>query len=282
MKPNQIITEDFIKRLESSEIPPWKKPWKIIGHQNLYTRTKYRGYNRLITSMSPYTCPYWATFNAISSHGGSVKEGEHGTIVTFYKRVESTLKEDDTVDAYWLLRYYRIFNLEQTEGIEIPHPEEITPPARIDTIDKEMKTYAKREGLNVVERVSERAYYSPIEDTVVVPSITQYSDSGEFYSTYFHELIHSTGHWDRLGRFSKTEVNTFGSDPYAKEELVAELGSAFLRGYYGILEESKVNSAAYLKAWIERLRKDNNLIIHAASAAQKAYDLYLGLKEEVE
>lgn len=254
----------------------------MIGHQNLYTGTKYRGYNRLVTSISPYACPYWATFNAISSHGGSVKEGEHGTIVTFYKRVESAPKEDGIEDVYWLLRYYRVFNLEQTEGIEIPQLEETTPPARVDRIDKEMKDYADREGLKVIERVSDRAYYSPREDMVVVPAISQYNESEEFYSTYFHELIHSTGHWNRLGRFSETESNTFGSDPYSKEELVAELGSAFLRGYYGILEESKENSAAYLEAWIGRLRKDNNLIIHAASAAQKAYDLYLGLKEETE
>lgn len=275
MKPNEIITQEFLKVLESEKVLPWRKPWKLFGHQNLFTGTHYRGFNRLMTSISPFSTPYWGTFNQISKAGGSIKEGSHGTIVCYYNRVDKTDEAGEIENSYWLLKYYRVFNLEQTEGIEIPKME-LYPTTKKEDIDKDIESYIARTKLTVKEKISDRAYYSPSEDVLVEPMIGQFSSVEEFYSTYFHELIHSTGHWDRLCRFKKNDINPFGSSPYAKEELIAELGSAFLRGFYGILAESQDNSAAYLHGWIEAIKGDSNLIISAAGAAQKAYDYFFG------
>lgn len=278
MKPNEIITQEFLKVLESGKEIPWRKPWKLFGHQNLFSGTHYRGFNRLMTSISPFSTPYWGTFKQISTAGGSVKEGEHGTIVCYYNKIDKKDDEGEIEDSYWLLKYYRIFNLEQTEGIEIPKIE-LYPTVKNEVIDKDIREYATRTKLEIREKLSDRAYYSPSNDDVVVPAIGQFTKMEEFYSTYLHEIIHSTGHWDRLGRFQKGDINIFGSDSYGKEELVAELGSAFLRGYYGILIDSQENSAGYLQGWIKAIQGDNNLIIHAAGAAQKAYDYFFGGKE---
>ena len=278
MKPNEIITQEFLKVLETEKVLPWKKPWKLFGHQNLFSKTHYRGFNRLITSISPFSTPYWGTFRQISNAGGSVKEGEHGTIVCYYNRIDKKDKDGEIEDSYWLLKYYRIFNLEQTEGIEIPKIE-LYPTSKNEDIDRDIAAYAVRAKLVINEKLSDRAYYSPHEDSITVPAVGQFTEMGEFYSTYFHELIHSTGHWDRLARFQKTDINIFGSDSYGKEELVAELGSAFLRGYYGILLDSQENSAGYIQGWIKAIKGDASLIIHAAGAAQKAYDYYFGGNE---
>jgi antirestriction protein ArdC len=109
-----------------------------------------------------------------------------------------------------------------------------------------------------------------------MPSIGLFRSSEEYYSTFFHELTHSTGHKSRLGRDGFESVQSFGSESYSKEELVAEVGAAMLCGVTGIENRTLGNSAAYLKTWIERLKSDSRLIVTAASAAQKAADYILG------
>src|ERR1039457_2340718 len=126
----------------------------------------------------------------------------------------------------------------------------------------------------VIKHGMTRAYYSPHEDCVGLPARERFERTEDYYSTVFHELIHSTGHEKRLKRF--TEAAGYGSNPYCKEELIAEMGAAFLCGLAEIGERTIDNSAAYLKGWLEQLRHDKTLIVQAAAQAQKAADFILG------
>ena len=123
---------------------------------------------------------------------------------------------------------------------------------------------------------SSAAWYRPSNDTVGMPARGLFSSAEEYYSTLFHELTHSTGHASRIGREGIEILNTFGSESYSKEELVAEMGAAMLCGVTGIAPATIENSAAYLKTWIERLKSDSRLLVSAASAAQKAADYIRG------
>jgi antirestriction protein ArdC len=126
------------------------------------------------------------------------------------------------------------------------------------------------------------AYYSPSSDTVGMPERKRFDTQDAYHATLFHELVHSTGHQKRLKRQSIVERNGFGSDPYCKEELIAELGSAFLCGHAGIVERTIDNSAAYLEGWLNQLKEDKTLIVYAAAQAQKAADFILGRMQESE
>jgi antirestriction protein ArdC len=123
------------------------------------------------------------------------------------------------------------------------------------------------------------AYYSPKEDCVGLPPRERFERTEGYYATVFHELVHSTGHEKRLKRSTLTEKSGFGSNPYCKEELIAEMGAAFLCGLAEIGERTIDNSAAYLKGWLEQLRNDKTLIVQAAAQAQKAADFILGRTE---
>ena len=126
----------------------------------------------------------------------------------------------------------------------------------------------------------DRACYLPNLDRVDMPKAESFRSGQEYYSVLFHELTHSTGHRDRLNRKGVSgtdgEWSAFGSSPYAKEELVAEMGSAFLCGQVGIVDRTLENSASYISSWLEKLRNDKKLVVHAASAAQRASDFILG------
>ena len=121
-----------------------------------------------------------------------------------------------------------------------------------------------------------RAFYSPGEDCVGLPVRERFERAEGYYATLFHELVHATGHESRLNRSSLTEKSGFGSNPYCKEELIAEMGAAFLCGQAEIAERTIENSAAYLHGWLEQLRSDKTLIVQAAAQAQKAADFILG------
>lgn len=121
-----------------------------------------------------------------------------------------------------------------------------------------------------------RAYYSPREDCVGLPVRERFERTEDYYSTVFHELVHSTGHEKRLNRSTLTEPAGFGSNPYCKEELIAEMGAVFLCGQAEIGARTIDNSAAYINGWLEQLRQDKMLIVQAAAQAQKAADFILG------
>lgn len=272
MNVYEIVTESIIKQLESG-VAPWRKPWRTEPPCNLISGKEYRGINPFLLAPQGYGSRYWLTFNQANKLGGHVRKGEHSSIVTFWNvGEEKTIRDaagNERKSRPFLLRYYRVFNVEQTEGIadKLGLGNSSRPPSleQCEAIVAGMPNPPKREQ-------SDRAWYRPANDTVGIPSRTAFNSTEEYYSTLFHELAHSTGHSSRVGREGIEQLNTFGSESYSKEELVAEMGAAMLCGITGIEPVTLSNSAAYLKSWIERLRGDSKLIISAASAAQKAAD----------
>jgi antirestriction protein ArdC len=269
----QIVTDTIIAQLESGVVP-WRKPWRTDVPMSLASLKPYRGLNVLMLATQGYASRYWLTFNQAARLGGHVKKGEKATLVTFWKIGEYEKKETGEKKDSFLLKYYRVFNLEQTEGIAeklgLDKPEARMPS--IETCERivaEMRQCPRFEDSNA-------AWYRPLTDTVGMPHKQKFESAESFYATLFHELAHSTGHPSRVGRDGIENVNSFASESYSKEELIAEMSSAFLCGVSGISPAVIGQSASYLQSWISRLKGDSRLLISAASAAQKASDFILG------
>ena len=274
----EIVTARILEQLERGVVP-WKKPWRAEFPCNLISGKPYRGVNVFLLASQGYGSRYWLTYQQTVKLGGHVKRGEHSTLVTFWHIGEERERTaaDGTVEKThpFLLRYYNVFNLEQTEGIDIPRVSSqarINPVEQCEAIAAGMPNSPKREQ-------SDRAWYRPANDTVGMPSRRLFNSAEEYYSTLFHELTHSTGHTSRIGREGIEQLNTFASESYSREELIAEMGAAMLCGISGIETKTLENSASYLQSWINRLRGDSRLLISAASAAQKAADYILGKQE---
>jgi len=288
MNVYEIITERILKELESGTIP-WHKPWKSeLGEEpaNLVSKKAYRGLNRFLLAHSPYERPYFCTYNQAQELGGQVRKGEKGTPIIFWKTGTYTKAQDDgseSEEKSFLLRYYTVFNVAQCEGLDKhlqPIPEEkknaIGSHEQAEFIASHYPSPP-----NIHYKSGDRAYYRPAHDLVVIPERYQFSSQAEFYSTLFHELTHSTGHASRLNRATLTDMVHFGSTNYSKEELVAEMGAAFLCGEAGIANEAALkNSASYIDGWRRKLKQDSKIVVHAAAQAQKAADWILGRKPE--
>jgi antirestriction protein ArdC len=269
----EIVTEQVIKQLESG-VAPWRKPWRTESPVNLISGKAYRGLNVFMLATQGYESRYWLTFNQANKLGGHVKKGEKSTLVVFWHvGEEKTIRKTDGTDRKskpFLLRYYNVFNLCQTDGIAERLGLGNASP-RVPSIEQCEAIVTGMPNRPAFEQ-SDRAWYRPSNDTVGMPARGLFNSAEEYYSTLFHELTHSTGHASRVGREGIENLNSFGSESYSKEELVAEMGAAMLCGVTGIEQATIQNSASYLKAWIERLRSDSKLLISAASQAQKACD----------
>src|SRR6202047_1222139 len=273
----EIVTEQVIKQLESG-VAPWRKPWRAELPVNLVSGKAYRGINPFLLGSQGYGSRYWLTFNQANKLGGHIRKGEKSSIVTFWNiGEEKTVRDADgntRKQKPFLLRYYRVFNIEQTEGIadKLGLGNATPRVASIEQCDAIVKGMPNAP----CTEQSDRAWYRPSTDTVGMPARGLFNSPGEYYSTLFHELTHSTGHASRVGREGIEQLNTFGSDSYSKEELVAEMGAAMLCGLAGIEHKTLSNSAAYLKSWIDVLKSDSRMVISAASQAQKAADYIQG------
>jgi antirestriction protein ArdC len=194
-------------------------------------------------------------------------------VVTFWNVGQERLNaKTGKVQKPFMLRYYRVFNLQQTEGINLPRAVfERNKRTEFEAIEC-AETLAENMPNAPVFEQSDAAYYAPKRDTVGMPARSLFHSPAEYHSTLFHELTHSTGHANRLHREAFDNPLQFGSESYSKEELIAEMGAAFLCGLCGIERETLSNSAAYLRTWIDRLRTDSKLVLSAASMAQKAAD----------
>ena len=281
----QVITDRIIGLLETGTIP-WQKPWQGGAGmpKNLISRKEYRGINTFLLHAMMYENPYWLTFNQAKGLGGHVKQGEKACPVVFWKWLDVEDSGSPTgKKRVPFLRYYSVFNLAQCEGIPIDKlpvidggKREHTPIAAAEQIVAAMP---KRPA---IENTWQRAFYSPGKDFVGMPAPETFRSAEDYYSVLFHELTHSTGHESRLNRKGVSGTNgewsPFGSQSYSQEELVAEMGAAFLCGQVGIVERTIDNSAAYIKSWLERLKDDRKLVIYAAAQAQKAADFILNVQ----
>jgi len=276
----QIITDRLISIMEQGIIP-WRKPWNSGcegGPLNLVSKRHYQGINCFLLGCSAFTSPYWLTFKQAQQLGGNVLKGEKGCPVIFWKVYE---KEDpqatDGKKLLPVLRYYTVFNVEQCEGITAPDSDTSTWYAH-DPIEAAENVILTMPNRPTVEIGGGRACYSPLLDLVRVPELFRYEQPEEYYSTFFHELAHATGHKSRLNREGVTGNHFFGDAVYSREELVAEMAAAFLCGHTGIVNATIQNSAAYIQSWTRTLKGDRKLAIIAAAQAQKAADYILGRK----
>lgn len=284
------ITSRIIDELDKGVVP-WRKTWKG-GHgpnsspKNFVSKKPYRGINYIMLSMAGYSSPYWLTFNQAKKCGGSVNKGEKGTVVVLWK--PWVKKEKVVVDGVeeivekkiLFLRDFVVFNIEQTSvKVDAPIPEE-AKTVDVDAAAQELvDTYAEREGITI-KYGYDHACYNPSTDEIEMPKAEQFEGKAEYHGTLFHEAAHSTGHERRLDRGVK---NFFGSEPYAKEELVAEITAAMLCRVAGVDTDAAFkNSVAYIQNWKKKLTDDKKLIVYAAAAAQKAVDLILKVDTEAE
>lgn len=272
----QLVTDRIIEELQKGNIP-WEKPWTGV-RSGAFNRISKKPYSLLNQMLLKHEGEY-ATFKQWSELGGKIRKGEKSEIVVFWKifeKEEINDKGEKEKVAIPLLRYINVFHISQVEGVEpLKQPfNEVTP---IEEADKIIIDYITREHITFEEKASDKAFYSPSRDCVVVPMKEQYKHINEYYSTTFHELTHSTGHPSRLDRLKTGAVAAFGSETYSKEELVAEIGSATILNTLGI-ETAKTfrNSAAYIQNWLHVLQNDNKFIVSAASKAEKAVAYILG------
>lgn len=273
MNVQQIVTDKIIESLKNNVIP-WKKPWICRTPQNI-RGTEYRGINYLLLSLSNYANPYWGTFNQISKEGGTIKAREKASLVTYWAMLDNKDDEDSKIP---FLRYYNIFNILQTTGMDkyLITSENKEQILEAETIIKNMnKAPVFENSLNVA------AYY-PSRDTISMPSESVFTTMEEYYFTLFHELIHSTAHAFRLNR--KFVEDDMKKNSYAFEELVAEIGANFLMVKIGKQSPSLFdNSLGYINGWLQKFQEHPKFILKASSYAQKAVDFILNTKtEEIE
>ena len=282
MNVYDVINSRVVELLEQGTIP-WKKPWNAQTNfpRNLISGKKYQGVNVFMLACSEFSSPYWMTFKQCQDKGGHVIKGSKSTPVIFWKWLDRkdapTEGDNSTNGKIPMLRFYSVFNIEQTEGITHPPAEETHNI--FDPITKAEEIIAAMPLKPDIRYGGGRAYYSPTLDYVQLSHQHTFDTIEHYYNTLFHELAHATGHGNRLARKGVTETSYFGSHEYSKEELVAEMGAAFLCGHAGI-DTTIENSAAYLQGWLKALKNDKTLLIHAAAAAQKASDYILNITHQ--
>jgi antirestriction protein ArdC len=268
------INQRIITLLTQGTVP-WQKPWKARTGlpRNLVSQKPYRGINVFLLLAMSYESPFWLTFRQALQLGGTVRKGEKSCPVVFWKQTTFEGKESDEPQKKRLLRFFHVFNVAQCDGLKTG-TELVEQP--FNGILKPNEIVAHMPHRPEIKHGMSRAFYSPVEDCVGLPVRERFERTESYYATLFHELVHATGHESRLNRVTLTEKAGFGSNPYCKEELIAEMGAAFLCGQAEIAERTIDNSVAYLKGWLEQLRSDKTLIVQAAAQAQKAADFILG------
>ena len=257
------VTDLILSKLHAGEIP-WRKSWISLAPKNLLSKNTYQGMNFILLSLSDFPSQYYLTFKQCKDKGGHILKGSTGTPVIFWKMVDN--RYDDGEIPF--LRQSTVFNLSQTSLFE-GQPEEA---GELQTAQELLNSLTH---IPQIKHNVSKAFYSPALDYISLPPLSQFGTESEYYSTLFHEIIHSTGHSKKLARF-----NTLGFEgkeelhAYSFEELVAELGSAFLCSMCGI-DNTIENSAAYIQGWSKRLKADDKMILRASTKAKNAVNYLL-------
>ena len=284
------VTDKIMGLLEQG-VAPWRQTWSSYGlARNYVTGRPYNGINKILMNNTVHPIPYFLSFKQVKALKGKVKKGAKGEMVlyfsVFYKDANNkTISEEEAkalkaagqeVKKRSTLRYFNVFNVADIEGIQFHIPEvQLKENEQIEKCESMIEQMPNRPEIRFIN--ANEAYYNSIEDYINMPDIKQFTNSTEYYVTLFHEIVHSTGHKDRLNRKGITEPNKFGSIPYSKEELIAEMGASFLSAEVGInYSEIVENNAAYLQGWLNKLKEDKRFIFRAAAKAQQATKYILG------
>jgi hypothetical protein len=251
-------------------IIPWRKPWKSAKPCNAKTGRQYNGINFFLLTSAGYEDTRWLTYKQLEEFGGKVKKGEKSRQVVFWQILRK--EQDGKQKSIPLLKCFNVFNVEQTEGVNWP----TAAVAPNQTAESVVELYVNKP---VIKHGGDRACYIPSRDEVCMPSKVSFTQIDNYYATLFHELVHSSGHKDRLNRKGITEAINFGDNTYSEEELIAEFGSAFLCNMSGI-DNTLEQSAAYLQSWMQTFKDNPNMIVSAASKAQKAVDYITGVTQQ--
>ena len=264
----QEVTDQIIKQLEAGAMP-WIKPWKAdsTADKNFISQKPYQGINRLILGLSSmvsgFDTPVWASFKQWQSLGVNVRKGEKGTKIVFFSPVTKECKVTGNLESYNLLKSYYVFNASQVDGVTIAAPNTENKP--FNSIHEADERIAKTGA--TIRHGGDSAFFAPSMDIIQMPNKSAFSDESSYYATIFHELTHWTGAESRLKReFGKR----FGNPEYAFEELVAEMGAAFLCQDYRI--QGELRHAGYIQHWLKACRNDATAIFKAAALAQKSAD----------
>ena len=264
----QSVTNRIIEQLEKGALP-WVKPWRAdsTADKNIGTQKPYQGINRLILGIegmvSGYDVPVWGTYKQWQALGANVRKGEKGTQIVFFSPVVKENKQTGETEAYNCLKAYWVFNAAQVDGIEIQAPNADNAP--FNAIDH-AEALLSASGA-VIGHGGDAAFYVPSADKIQLPHKSAFDSESSYYATAFHELTHWTGHESRCNRNLKGK---FGNSEYAFEELVAEMGAAFLCAENRI--QGELRHAGYIGHWLKCLRDDSKAVFKAAALAQKAVD----------
>lgn len=259
---NKVYDKVLSRIFESLErgVSPWSSDWSCSMPVSMSTGNVYSGINFLVLGMAGFNDPRWCTYKYAKGIGAQVRKGEKGTPCIYYKQLTVEDKNTGKDKRIPFLRCYTLFNASQCDGIACAK-EQDTLPSPQTMID----SYLKREGIGT--RYGDPAYI-PAIDTVSMPIVADFNRIESYYSTYFHELTHSTGAKNRLNRELSTDSKT---SKYGKEELTAELGAAFLCSKTGV-DGTIDRNAAYCQGWLKIIKEDPRILTSAASKASKAVE----------
>ncbi|HEX3862115.1 MAG TPA: zincin-like metallopeptidase domain-containing protein [Stellaceae bacterium] len=283
------ITNTIIAALETG-VRPWHKSWSNTGAVNpasISVRprrscgTPYKGINTIVlwceAQAKGYSNATWMTFQQAKEHGAHVRKGETATVVVYASKFVKTEKNDageDVDRTVPFLKSYCVFNVEQIEGL----PERFYNKAAVVASVVDAPAFERIEHVDAfvtntaiaVGHGGDRAFYSPAHDRVQMPSFHQFDSAASYYATLAHEIVHATKHEKRLNR--EFGQKRWGDESYAAEELVAELGAAFLCADLGISDQPRDDHASYIASWLKVLKNDKRAVFTAASHAQAAAD----------
>lgn len=279
----QTVTDAIVDAIEAGR-GAFRNRWIGAGNSNplRVTGEQYRGINSftlgLISWARGYQSPHWMTFKQALDLGGAVRKGEKSSPVVFYKQLEIERDggegEDGERETIRMARLYRVFNVDQIDGLpdrfRLAEPTETLPAKERNAA---AESVLRATGARIAEDGGNRAFYDIAADSVHLPAFDRFLSTDDYLATLAHELCHWTGAKHRLDR---PQLNRFGSPAYAEEELVAEIGAAFVCNSLGIAGEHVEDHAGYVESWLKALKNDKRHIFKAAAAAQAAADLVLG------
>lgn len=281
------VTSKIVAQLEQG-VRPWTKPWSVENTAGRITRPlrhnglPYRGINVLMlwgeAMEQGFTSPYWLTFKQSLEMKAHVRKGQHGSTVVYADRYKKTGTDDSGAEVEQdipFLKAYTVFNVEQVDGLPEHFYAKPADPLPVEQRIANADAFVAATKA-MIRHGGDRAYYAPGPDSIQLPPFEAFRDAESYYATVLHELTHWTKHETRLARdFGRKR---FGDEGYAREELVAEIGAAFLCADLGIAAEPREDHAGYLGHWLEVLKEDKRAILQAAAHAQRAGDFLTQLQ----